>query len=163
MNANNVDLLAGVARRVRVTHRPHASRGGRAYDKEIREMVIQMMLNGGIEAVKSPEVCHLRALKKFPSLPTCKRWMRQYLTVGHIRPFKNAGGRIAGREIQGVVMFQLAFYRMVRPHARLYKVQAYLADRFPAIRPPFSQLQIHRAEKRLGLTRKAAFKTSQEA
>jgi len=163
MNANNVDLLAGVVRRVRVQQRPHASRGGRAYDKEIREMVIQMMLNGGIEAVKTPEVCHLRAQKKFPSLPTCKRWMRQYLTAGHIRPFKNTGGRIAEREIKGVVMFQLAFYRMVRPHARLYEVQAYLADRFPAIRPPFSKSQIHRAEKRLGLARKAASKTSQEA
>ena len=86
--------------------------------------------------MKTPEVHHLRAQKKFPSLSTCKRWMRQYLTAGHIRPFKKTGGRIAEREIKGVVMFQLAFYRMVRPHARLYEVQAYLADRFPTIRPP---------------------------
>jgi hypothetical protein len=69
---------------------------------------------------------------------------------------------IATQEIRGEVPIQLAFFRVVRPHARLYEVQACLSNRFPNIQP-YSKSQILRAEKRLGLCRKAASKTSQEA
>jgi hypothetical protein len=52
---------------------------------------------------------------------------------------------------------------MVRPHARLYEVQAYLHNRFPN-NWPYSKSQILvRAKKRLGLSRKKASKTSQLA
>jgi hypothetical protein len=158
----NAALLDGITRGVRVAARAHASRGGRPYEKEMREMVIAMIQNGGIEAVNTPEINLLRADKKFPCLVTCRRWLRQWLTVGHIRPFRRTGGRPATREIRGEALIQLAFFRMVRPHARLYEVQAYLHNRFPQ-RDPYSKSQICRAETRLGLSRKASSRTSQEA
>lgn len=155
-------LIEGIIRGVRVSEQQHASRGGRPYPKEVREMVIAMILNGGIDAVNTPQINQLRADKKFPCLVTCRRWLRQYLAIGHIRPFRNAGSRTATREVRGEALIQLAFYRMVRPHARLYEVQAYLHNRFPN-NPPYSKSQIYRAEKRLGLSRKAVSKTSQLA
>ena len=45
---NNNEILNNVLqelRGVRVPDRRHASRGGRAYPKEVRELVIQMILN----------------------------------------------------------------------------------------------------------------------
>jgi hypothetical protein len=125
-------------------------------------MVIAMILNGGIEAVNTPQINQLRADKKFQCLETCKRWLRQYIAIGHIRPFRDTGSRPSTREVRGEALIHLAFYRMVRPHARLYEVQAYLHNRFPNNRP-YSKSQILHAEKRLGLSRKKASKTSQLA
>ena len=65
----NYDMLEAIVRGtrgVREEDRPHASRGGRAYPKEVREMVIEMMLTGGIAAVKTPVVNQLRQQKKSP-------------------------------------------------------------------------------------------------
>jgi hypothetical protein len=162
MSDNNANLLNGLSRGVREADHPHASRGGRAYPKETCRMVISMMLSGGIDAVRTPAINQLRDQKNFPCLATCRKWLRQYLTLGHIRPLRSTGNRRATREIRGERLVQLAFFRMVRPHARLYEVQAYLSNRFPTIAPP-SKSQIFRAEQRLGLSRKAASKTSQEA
>ena len=163
--ATNADLLAGVVRQlrgIRIDESLHASRGGRAYPKEVRELVIQMMQNGGIDAVKTPEVCQLRMQKKFPSLATCRRWLRQQLTLGHVRPMRPTGNRQSRREITGDALVHLAFYRAVRPHARIYEVKAYLSNRFPNA-PPYSDSQISRAEARLGLSRKKASRTSKLA
>lgn len=162
MAANLVQEVLQNMRGVRVDDHCHASHGGRAYPKEVRELVIQMILNEGIEAVKTPIVKTLQSQKKFPCLATCQRWMQQYLVLGHIRPLRHTGNKRARREINGDALVQLAFYRMNRPHARLYEVQAYLSNRFPNI-APYSKSQISRAETRLGLTRKAASKTSQDA
>ena len=165
MSANNADLLDGVIRGMRgitVDEEKHASRGGKAYPKEVRELVLQMILNGGIDAVKTPDCSRLRHQKKFPSLKTCRKWLAQYIVLGHVRPKRHTGNRKAEREISGEVLKQLAFYRAVRPHARIYEVKAYLTDRFPNI-PPYSDSQISRAEDRLGLSRKKSSKTSKLA
>ena len=163
---NNIDLLNAVVGRlrgVRVEEYSHASQGGRAYPKEVREMVLQMILNAGsINVLKSPQICQLQSQHTFPHIATCRRWLRQYLVLGHVRPKRATGNNIARREISGEVLVQLALYRAVRPHARLYEVKAYLTNRFPGI-PPYSNSQIHRAEERLGLSRKHASKTSQLA
>lgn len=162
---NNNEILNNVLqelRGVRVPDRRHASRGGRAYPKEVRELVIQMILNGGIAAVKTQQINILRAQKKFPCLKTCKRWLRQYLTVGNVRPLRQTGNKPSEREIKGEALFQLAFYRAIKPDAYLYEIKAYLHDRFPNT-PPYSDSQIVRAEKRLGLSRKASSRTSKEA
>ena len=82
--------------------------------------------------------------------------------LGHILPKCKTGNKAATREIDGEVLFQLALYRMVRPHAMLCEVRAYLSNRFPTVEP-YSDSQIYRAEQRLGLSRKAASSTSQEA
>lgn len=165
MAANNQDHINQVLRGlrgVRIDESIHASRGGKAYPKEVRELVLQMILDGGINAVKTPQIRHLMEQKKFPSLVTCRRWLRQYLTLGHIRPKRKTANRVATREITGEALVQLAFYRAIRPHARLYEVKAYLSNRFPNI-PPYSDSQICRAELRLGLSRKVSSRTSQDA
>lgn len=55
--------------------RRHASRGGRPYPKEMREMVLSIWQNnggdhGGIEALETPENNQLRAQHKFPHIDT---------------------------------------------------------------------------------------------
>ncbi|KAL7451696.1 hypothetical protein ACHAWC_003509 [Mediolabrus comicus] len=166
VNNNDMPILTQILERLRgmrIKDTKHASRGGNAYPKEVREMVIEMMIGGnGIASVKTSLVRRLQDQKKFPSLQTCRRWLRQYLTVGHILPKRATGNKVATREIDGEVLKQLAFYRVIRPHARLYEVRAYLHNRFPHTRP-YSDSQIHRAEERLGLSRKAASSTSEEA
>ena len=164
--SNNNDLLNAVIRRMRGVHAQessHASHGGRAYPKEVREMVLQMILNAGsIDGIKTDQVRELQSQHAFPHTATCRRWLRQYLASGHVRPKQATGTRIPQREISGEVLVQLALYRAVRPHSRIYEVKAYLSNRFPHI-PPYSNSQIHRAEDRLGLSRKKASKTSQLA
>lgn len=158
--------IAEIVRRMRgfrETDHAHASRGGRAYPKEVREMAIALMVGGnGIASVKTPDVRRLQEQKMFPSLQTCRRWLRQHVMLGHVLPKRATGNKVAEREIDGEVLAQLALYRVVRPHARLYEVRAYLNNRFPTIQP-YSNSQISRAEKRLGLSMKAASSTSQEA
>ena len=66
MADNNAHLLDGIARGVREADHSHTSRGGRAYPKEFREMVISMMLRGGIEAVNTSAINQLHQEKKFP-------------------------------------------------------------------------------------------------
>jgi hypothetical protein len=61
-----IEAIVEKMRGIKIKGQPHASRGGRAYPKEVREMVIEMMLSGGIAAVKSQVVKQLRAQKKFP-------------------------------------------------------------------------------------------------
>jgi hypothetical protein len=159
------DLINGVVRAmrgVRVPDHVHASRGGRAYPKEVRELVLQMIQDGGIEAVKTPAIRSLQEQKKFPCLATCRRWLNQFLAIGHVRPMRATGNRVAQREIWGEALFHLAFYRAIRPHTLLCEVKAYLTNRLPNV-APYSDSQIYRAEKRLGLSRKAASRTSQFA
>eukprot|EP00956_Cyclotella_meneghiniana_P016421 scaffold25924_cov69-Cyclotella_meneghiniana.AAC.4 len=146
---NNV---LGELRGVRVPDR-------RPYPKEMRELVIQMILNGGIEAVKKQQINILRAQKQFPSL---KKWLGQNLTLGNIRPLRQTGNQRSEREIKGEALYQLALYKAIKPHAYLYEVKAYLHDRFPNSHP-YSDSQIVRAEKRLGLSRKASSQTTKEA
>ena len=126
-----IEAIVEKMRGIKIKGQPHASRGGRAYPKEVREMVIEMMLSGGIAAVKSQVVKQLRAQKKFPVLQTCRRWLRQHLMCGNVLPKRKTGNKVATREIMGEALVQLALYRVVRPHARLYEVRAYLANRFP--------------------------------
>jgi hypothetical protein len=62
------DLINGVVRAmrgVRVPDHVHASRGGKAYPKEVRELVLQMIQDGGIEAVKTPAIRSLQEQKSF--------------------------------------------------------------------------------------------------
>ena len=160
------DLLNGVVRSLRgfrIDETVHASRGGKAYPKEVRELVIQMILNGGIAAVKTHQVELLRHQHKFPSISTCRSWLRQYNALGHVRPYRRTGNRQSLREISDEALLHLAFYRTIRPWARIYEVKAYLTNRIGPLVPPFSDSQISRAEERLNLTRKKASQTAKLA
>ena len=59
----------------RVVPTKHASRGGRAYPKEMREQVLEYYLHGGMDALESPTLNNLRHQNKFPHINTCKRWI----------------------------------------------------------------------------------------
>ena len=141
----------------------HASQGGKAYPTEVRELVIKMILNGGIAAVKTHQVELLRHQHKFPSISTCRSWLRQYNALGHVRPYRRTGNRQSLREISGEALVHLAFYRTIRPWARIYEVKAYLTNRLGPLVPPFSDYQISWAEERLGLSRKKASQTAKLA
>ncbi len=103
----------------------------------------------------SPELQVLWQQRKFPCFATCDRWIRQFNEEGHTRCKRPTGNRISQREVHGQDLFNLSLYRMVRPKAYLDEVRAYVHNQNP-VNPPYSQSQIYRAERRLGLVRKAA-------
>ena len=69
------------------------------------------------------------------------------------------GNRHAEREISGLVLEWLALYRAVLPKATLAECRAFLFNMDPT-QPPYSNSQVHRAEKLLDLKRKAASTTA---
>ena len=142
--------------------RPHASRGGRPYPKEIQEMVLAIWQQGGYDALDTPHYNALREDHKFPHMDTCRRWIRLYQDAGHVLPKRDTGNHHAQREIGGVHLVNLALFRMVRPKAYIDEVRAYINNRNPAQRP-YSPSQVVRAEQRLGLWLKVGSTTSNEA
>jgi len=152
----------------RVAPRPHASRGGRPYGKEMREYVIALWSNLGqgdaaLEHLRTdPGLLQLRAQHKFPHFDTCKRWIRQFELEGHVRPKRATGNRMSESEVRGVDLVNLAIFRMVHPKAYQVEAQAYIHNRNPANRP-YSLPQITRAEQRLGLWLKVGSTTSDDA
>jgi hypothetical protein len=101
----------------------------------------------------------LRHQRKFPSLPTCERWIHQYQAEGNVLPMQASGNSFSTREVHGQDLVNLVVYRMVRSKGYIDEVRTYVHNRNPA-NPPYSQSQIYRAELRLGLFRKAASTTS---
>ena len=142
--------------------RPHASRGGRPYPKEVREMVLAIWQQGGYEALNTPHYNGLRANHKFPHMDTCKRWIDLYQSAGHVLPKRDTGNHESQREINGVDLVNLALFRIVRPKAYIDEVRAYINNRNPTQRP-YSRSQVVRAEHRLGLWLKVGSTTSNEA
>ena len=62
-------------------------------------MVIQMMMmNGWHEAFMTPDIYHLAPMM-FSCLLTCKRWMWEYLVLGHVRNLSKIGRKKALMEI----------------------------------------------------------------
>ena len=143
--------------------RTHASRGGKPYPQEIREQVIAIWQNGNqsMDALDTNDLRQLRLQRKFPHLDTCRRWVNQFLSKGHVRPKRATGNKRAEREVEGEDLFQLSLYRLVRPKATHDEVRAYICNRNG--QEPYSKSQIHRAEERLGLTTKVGSTTSDQA
>lgn len=160
---NGVRLPNGVRR----PPTKHASRGGNPYPDEMRQQVLAMWqngggVNGGYDALDTPQLQQLRLQKKFPHLDTCKRWIRIHQQEGHVRPKRATGNAFSTREIQGEDLVHLALFRLIRPKAYVDEVRAYLHNRNPAV-DPYSKSQVSRAEKRLGLYLKVGSSTSDEA
>ena len=125
-------------------------------------MVIEMWRQGGMDALDTQQVRNLRAAHKFPHQHTCDRWIRLYQETGNVLPKRHTGNKHSEREIFGQDLVNLALFRLVRPKAYIQEVAAYVHRRNPANRP-YSLAQIHRAERRLGLWKKVASSTSNEA
>ena len=147
---------------VRVVRTPHASRGGNPYPPEVREQVLLMYQTGGIESLQTPHLNQLRLQRKFPHIDTCKRWIRLHEETGHVLPKRATGNSHSEREIHGQDLFNLALFRTIRPKATIDEVRAYIHNRNPTVRP-YSPSQVYRAEQRLGLSRKVASTTSDQA
>ena len=137
----------------------HACRGGKPYPKETREEIIALFQNGGLDALTTARLAQLRHQKKFPSMSTCRRWVRKWQQVGHVLPKRPTGNDYATREIEGNDLINLALFRLIHPKAYIDEVRAFLHNRAPG-NPPYSKSQIHRAEEKLGLSRKVASTTS---
>ena len=139
----------------------HASIGnGKPYPKEMREMVMRRHMLG------LPRLdVHLRLLQLhhlYPSDQTIKRWIARYNAYGHFLPFRRTGNIRATRELQGLDLSNLALVRAVLPKSRLYEVKAFVFTANP-INRPYSNSQLYRAEKKIGLSRKAASTTAHNA
>ena len=139
----------------------HASGGiGKAYPKEIREQVIQRDALGLPQS--TPEIRQLQLARKYPSNRTINRWKQHQNIRGNLLPYRRSGNKRARRELRGNDFVNLAFFRAIKPKARLYECKAFIYNANPTNRP-YSDSQIHRAEVRLNLTRKAASTTSNDA
>ena len=143
-----------------VDSQPHPSRGGNPYKDETRRMVLEYHLQG--VDLDSPDINAIRANRKFPSLSTCRRWIELYYLTGDIFPKRASGNNCAVRELKGQPLERLALFRIVCPKATLAECRAHLYNLDPTV-APYSNSQIHRAEKLLGLRRKAASTTADNA
>ena len=75
--------------RTRATLKPHAGQTGNPYPREVRESIIQRYIEG---LPLGDDVCNfLRASHDFPSMATCRRYIKQYNNVVHIIPFRASG------------------------------------------------------------------------
>ena len=143
--------------RTRATLKPHAGQTGNPYPREVCESIIQRYIEG---LPLGDDVCNfLRASHDFPSMPTCRRYIQQYNNFGHIVPFCASGNARAKRELRGEVLLRFALFRCVRPKATIDECWAYLYNLDPDVEP-YSPSQIFRAEKLLGLSKKAASTTA---
>jgi hypothetical protein len=122
-------------------------------------MTISMHLNAN--KFWDANLVRMRANDKFPSMRTNRRWICHYNFEGTALPKCATRNWHSTWEVNGLDLVNLALFRLVRPKAYLDEVHAYVHNRNPAT-PPYSQLQIVRAEHRLGLTRKAASSTSSQ-
>jgi len=149
----------------RVEEERHASEGiGKAYPKEVREMVLQYFRNG-TDPCTLPQIQLLQQQNKFPSPPTIRRWLIQYLSHGHVLPKECTGNHRAERELHGQELVDLALFRVAKPKAHLAEVNAWLFNR--SIAPNNFQWYLHsqlsRAEQLLELESVRASTTADDA
>ena len=139
----------------------HASLGiGKPYPHEVRDQIVWRHVNGIPQT--NAMIRQLQAAKQYPSSRTITRYIRQYLTVGHVLPYSRTGNRRAQREVIGADLISLAILRSIRPKATICEVKAFIHSTNPA-NDVYSDSQICRAETRLGLTRKKGSTTAFQA
>ena len=112
--------------------------------------------------LNSPAILDLRDNWKSPTFFTYQRWIKIYYKTGDICPKRAIGNKFSQSEILGEKLEKLALYRAVFPKATQAECRAYLFNLDPTI-DPISDSQLHRAEKLLDLTRKAASTTANQA
>jgi hypothetical protein len=108
--------MANTMRGSLVTPSPHPSRGGNPYPDAVRQQVLIMHFNGeDLSDNKSNPNAHwlvpLREAKTFPCAKTCKKWIDQYESDGHVNPKTPTGNKESRREIQGEDLVNLALFR----------------------------------------------------
>ena len=147
----------------RVQPKKHPSRGGNAYSQDTRQQVLAMFQNGGFAALQTDAIEQLPIQKKFPSMSTCKLWINEiYQPYGHVLEKRATGNHFSERELHGQDLINLAIFRMIHPKGTLDEARTYVHNRNDTV-PPYSTSQIHRAQKRLRLSRKVGSSTAELA
>lgn len=143
----------------------HASEGiGKAYPKEVRELVLALVQNGD-NPNNDPAIQLLQIQHKFPSSSTINRWMNQWLTTGHLLPKRRTGNKRAERELCGREIVDLALFRTLKPKAHLAELNAYIFNRSldPDNHQFHSHSQLVRGEQRLDIRMVRASTTAFQA
>jgi hypothetical protein len=148
----------------RVTKTKHARRGGNPYPPEMRETVRALWLDGGNAALRTPALDQLwmQNPSQFLHFTTCMSWIQIHLAAGHVRPKRPTGNIFSQREVNGVDLFNLTLFRLIRPKAYICEVKASVSNMNPD-NQPYSDSQISPAEQRLGLWLKVGSTTSDQA
>jgi hypothetical protein len=148
----------------RVTETKHAMRGGNPYPPEMREMARALWLDGGNAALRTPTLDQLwmQNPPQFPHFPTSMSWIQIHLAAGMVRPKRHTGNIFSQREINGVDLFNLTLFHLIRPKVCICKVKAYVNNMNPD-NQPYSDSQTSRAEQRLGLWLKVCSTTFDQA
>jgi hypothetical protein len=148
----------------RVTKTKHARREGNPYPPEMHETVCALWLDGGNAALRTPRLDQLRMQNppQFPHFTTCMSWIQIHLAAGHVRPKRHTGNIFSQREINGVDLFNLTLFHLIRPKVYICKVKAYNNNMNPD-NQPYSDSQISWAEQRLGPWLKVGSTTSDQA
>jgi hypothetical protein len=134
----------------------HPSRGGDPYSQEMHaEVITRHQL--GLPTV-TPELTALCQQYKYPSVWTCRRYIRQFNGSGHARPKYATGNHMADCQVLGQHLVWLALYQIVHPEGTIAEAQAFLSNMDPAI-APFCPQSIVKAEYLLDLRRKASSTT----
>ncbi len=113
-----------------------------------------MWLNG--EDLGFPALHLLHQQQKFPCFATCKNWIHQFTSYGHIDPKRATRNHFAERELQGEWLVRLAIYHAVNPKATINKPQNNQ-------QPPYRVSQIYWADQLLQLLRKVGSTTCYRA
>lgn len=140
--------------------RPHPSRGGNPYSDDFRNDVITRYLLD--ISIDTNALNALRAVRAYPSIQTCMRFINKYHQVGHVQPKRATGNREAQREIRGQALVHLAMFRVAHPERTIDHVRAFLYTMKPTVLP-YSPSQVVRAEQLLDLRRKASSTTCERA
>jgi len=78
---------------------PHPSRGGNPYSDDVRNDVItRWQLGFGLD---TPELKALRSVYAYPSMISCKRYIRKWRELGYAQPKMATGNHPMEREILG--------------------------------------------------------------
>ena len=150
------------ALQTRVGIAPHPSGGrGFAYSQDMREFAMHVHQQGRLNDFI---IRQARALWRFPSMQTIRRYIRLMQQFGHYRPCRRTGNKRAEILRDHNIIF-LALYRIAFPKCSAAQINAFLYRvnygnvnfRF------YSGSQITAAKIRVGLTRKRGSTTAFQA
>jgi len=130
--------------------KPHPSQGGNAYSIDFRVVCVREYRAGTYVPAEGK-----------PSMQTVCRWSEDEDQKQSLRPYEKKGND-AATVLRGEDRFLVAFYRMVCPKASAAEVAAFVFNHSSVPRL-YSSGQISQCEIDLGLTRKCASTTANQA
>jgi hypothetical protein len=102
------------------------SQGGNPYLKDMREEVITQYQPGFL--MVTPESMALCEQCLYLSVPTCRKYIKQFHAEGHARPKYATGNCMAEWQVLGQHLVWLALYRIVHPEGTIAEAHAFLLN-----------------------------------